>query len=71
MKKALRFPVFAVATVVFLGSSSKEPVMPEAKDYYTLWNQCEVLTWLQEYVADVTNPASENHICLTRYNEKK
>ena len=62
MKKAFSILLFAVATVVFMGSCTKEPVTPPAKDYFTLWNQCEALTSLQEYVADVTNPASENYI---------
>ena len=33
-----------------------------AKEYFTLWNQCEALTTLEEYVADVTNPYSVNYI---------
>ena len=32
------------------------------KDYFTLWNSCEALTALQEYVEDVTNPQSANFI---------
>ena len=32
------------------------------RDYFTQWNSCEALTALQEYVEDVTNPASENFI---------
>ena len=35
---------------------------PVAKDYFTLWNSCEALTALQDYVKDVTNPASKNFI---------
>ena len=35
-------------------------VQPTAKEYFTLWNQCEALTALQDYVADVTNPDSPN-----------
>ena len=30
--------------------------------YFTLWNSCEALTALQEYVQDVTNPSSANFI---------
>ena len=37
-------------------------VTPAAKEYFTLWNQCEALTALQEYVEDVTNPDSKNFI---------
>ena len=37
-------------------------VTPVAKEYFTLWNQCDALTALQEYVEDVTNPASKNFI---------
>ena len=33
-----------------------------AKEYFSLWNQCEALTALQEYVEDVTNPDSKNYI---------
>ena len=32
------------------------------KVYFTLWNQCEALTALQDYVKDVTNPKSSNYI---------
>ncbi len=37
-------------------------VTPQPKEYFTLWNQCEALTTLQEYVKDVTNPNSPNYI---------
>lgn len=32
------------------------------KDYFTLWNSCEALTVLQNYVKDVTDPKSKNFI---------
>ena len=35
---------------------------PTRKDYFTLWNDCDALTALQEYVQDVTNPKSANFI---------
>ena len=35
---------------------------PQQKEYFTLWNQCEALTVLQDYVKDVTNPSSPNFI---------
>ena len=38
-------------------------VIPQpVKEYFTLWNECEALTALQAYVADVTNPNSKNFI---------
>ena len=37
-------------------------VTPTTKEYFTLWNPCEALTALQEYVEDVTNPQSKNFI---------
>ena len=37
-------------------------VQPTPKEYFTLWNQCEALTALQDYVKDVTNPNSPNFI---------
>jgi len=39
----------------------REVVQP-VKEYFTLWNQCEALTALQNYVKDVTNPNSSNYI---------
>ena len=38
------------------------PVVKPVKEYFTLWNQCEALTALQDYVEDVTNPNSPNFI---------
>ena len=37
-------------------------VQPVKKEYFTLWNQCEALTALQDYVKDVTDPTSANYI---------
>ena len=37
-------------------------IVQPAKKYFTLWNQCEALTALQDYVKDVTNPSSPNYI---------
>ena len=37
-------------------------VKPVKKDYFTRWNSCEALSALQDYVKDVTNPASTNFI---------
>ena len=36
--------------------------IPQQKEYFTQWNQCEALTALKEYVEDVTNPASADFI---------
>ena len=62
MKKSFSILLFAVATVVFMGGCKKEPLKPSVTEYLTLWNQCEALTSLQEYVEDVTNPESANYI---------
>ena len=62
------FVVLAAATFVFTSCSSdkdddnKPVVTPATKDIFTLWNPCEALTALQDYVKDVTNPASANFI---------
>jgi phosphoserine phosphatase len=50
--------------IVFTSCSKEDnPVVtPVAKDYFTLWNSCESLTALQEYVKDVTDPTSANFI---------
>ena len=48
-----------------LTSCSKDDettVNPQPKEYFTQWNQCETLTALQNYVKDVTDPASKNFI---------
>ena len=44
---------------VMCSCSSSEPT---PNNYFTLWNDCEALTALQEYVQDVTNPNSANFI---------
>lgn len=53
--------------VVFSSCSKNDepvvtPVAPVAKNYFTLWNSCEALTALQDYIKDVTNPNSANFI---------
>ena len=35
-----------------------------AKVYFSSWNNCDALTALQEYIADVTNPQSPNYIIM-------
>ena len=57
--------IFIISGTSVLTSCSKDDdihiVQPE-KEYFTLWNTCEALTTLQEYVKDVTNPSSPNFI---------
>ena len=50
----------AILTVLFVGCSKDNP--DPGKNYFTLWNSCEALTALQEYVQDVTDPSSRNYI---------
>ena len=61
--KRILFP-FIIIVFGVLGSCTKDDsvVAPSAKDYLTLWNTCEAVTVLQEYVEDVTNPSSKNFI---------
>lgn len=48
-----------IACVCLVGSCT---VKKPAKEYFPSWNNCEALSALQEYVADVTNPQSEHFI---------
>ena len=61
--KRILFP-FVVIVFGVLCSCTKDNtvVTVSAKSYLTLWNQCEAVTALQEYVEDVTNPSSKNFI---------
>lgn len=62
--KKLIFP-FVIIVAVMLGGCSKDDdnsVVQPKKENFTLWNQCEALSVLQEYVTDVTNPNSRNFI---------
>ena len=57
--------ILTLSGATVLTSCSKDDdsiVTPAKKEYFTLWNQCEALAALQEYVEDVTNPASKNFI---------
>lgn len=54
------FILAAILTVLFVGCSKDNP--DPGKKYFTLWNSCEALTTLQEYVEDVTDPSSRNYI---------
>ena len=49
------------------GKEDNNPIVqpttqPTTKEYFTLWNQCEALMTLKDYVKDVTNPSSPNFI---------
>ena len=65
MKKLL-FPFIIVFVAILSGckdsDNSETPAAPPAKEYFTLWNSCEALTALKQYVEDVTNPESKNYI---------
>jgi phosphoserine phosphatase len=63
MKKIL-FPLVIVIVAVLSGCSSSRDVSttPAKVNYLTLWNSCESLTALQQYVEDVTNPKSQHFI---------
>ena len=62
MKKLL-FPIIIVVVTVLSGCSSDDNVVkPLEKDYLTLWNPCEAVTALKDYVEDVTDPSSKNFI---------
>ena len=58
--------ILVICGASVLTSCSKDDdnnaVVQPVKEYFTLWNQCEALTTLQDYVKDVTNPSSPNYI---------
>ena len=60
MKKHL-LSVFVFLTVLFAGCVNIDTDY-SSKEYFNLWNSCESLTALKEYVSDVTNPFSLNYI---------
>lgn len=53
--------ILLITAVVFITGCSKQE-LDSPKEYFTLWNQCQALTTLTEYVQDVTNPNSANYI---------
>ena len=64
MTSKLLFPLIMVFAVTLSGcyeEHESEEQLPK-KEYFTLWNQCEALVTLQDYVNDVTNPQSANFI---------
>ena len=67
MKKNLLWlllPLLFVGGPVITSCSSSEDSLQTNKktEYFTLWNNCEALTVLKQYVEDVTNPKSANFI---------
>ena len=63
LMKKLLFPIIIVVVTVLSGCTKDDSVVTSsAKNYLTLWNPCEAVTVLQEYVEDVTNPSSKNFI---------
>ena len=68
MKKVYVWVIAAILTISCVSvltscdNQVDNPVVKPTKEYFTLWNQCEALTALQDYVADVTNPNSPNYI---------
>ena len=65
------FRLLMLASLLVCGASittscskddDKKVVVQQTKEYFTLWNQCEALTALKDYVKDVTNPTSANYI---------
>ena len=55
MKKLLKFSLLLLVLIAISGCADK-------KACFKLWNECEALTALVEYVEDVTNPKSQNFI---------
>ncbi len=60
----LLFTMLCGASMLTSCSSDENVVNPTKKEYFKLWNQCEALTALKEYVEDVTNPKSPNFISV-------
>lgn len=61
--KRILFPFVVIVFGVLCSCTKDDTVVAlSAKSYLTLWNQCEAVTALQEYVEDVTNPSSKNFI---------
>ena len=59
MKKQLFIVVVLLAAIfTSCGTDNQEP----EREFFTLWNNCESLTALKQFVEDVTNPQSANYI---------
>jgi len=52
--------LIAAALLFFSGCAKIDNEFP--RNYFTLWNSCEALNALQNYVKDVTSPSSANYI---------
>mgnify|MGYP002855601024 CR=1 FL=1 len=61
MKKFYLLWIIVLVTVMS-GCSTVANEPRVKKDYFTLWNSCEALTALENFVDDVTNPNSKNYI---------
>ena len=64
MKKQLCIVTIVLVTILTSCSKDDANAQPSAKAYFQLWNKCEALTTLQQYVEDVTNPQSPNFISV-------
>ncbi len=60
----LMFTLLCGANVLTSCSTDETVATPAKKEYFKLWNQCEALTALKEYVEDVTNSKSPNFISV-------
>ena len=47
--------ICGMSVLTACGNEDTNPIVQPTKEYFTLWNQCEALTTLQDYVKDVTN----------------
>lgn len=66
-QKNILFPLIIALVGMVCGCSDDKSddspdETPAKKEYFTLWNSCDALTALKEYVEDVTNPNSTNFI---------
>lgn len=53
MKKQLCIVTIVLVTILTSCSKDDANAQPSAKAYFQLWNKCEALTTLQQYVEDV------------------
>ena len=62
MKKIIKLSIIPLLLVTMAGCSNSNTTTTQEKNYFELWNDCEVITSLKEYVSDVTNEKSSNFI---------
>lgn len=62
MKKHFLLAVLLAAAALASCSKDELQIPQPGKEYFTLWNSCESLSALKDYVSDVTNPYSPNYI---------